>query len=310
MFYPVPEKSLPTLHQGETLIGGDESSIRHRRRISCLYFPAVFRLLAALLLCTGIFSLGIFSICKAAEDTIQTAQHAVNTPPPAPMGHEIYVTDLGHLLMPQDQAAITDQLERLDQAGVAQIAVVTLPATDRELSEFSPQIMNIWKIGLKSKNNGLLILVNADALRGHKQRNRIFIGTGSGLEGDLPDVTLGKFLDAYAIPAFEAGQYSQGIRDVTLAIAGRLAQGAGMQSGETGRANLPMRESRRAQQAPLWVSIIKVLFFLLVLWISFRSRGFLWLGGFGGGFGGFGDGGDDDGGGFGGGGSSGGGAGR
>jgi uncharacterized protein len=248
---------------------------------------------------------GETSAASSASD--EAHRNVVNTIPPRPEGLNIYVNDNAGLLSATDRATLQERLQALDQAGIAQVSVLILPDTDQDLSQFAPEIMNRWDIQHYKKKDGLLVLVNANRVQHHLSGNRIFVGTGYNLEGILPDAVVGRILDEQAMPAFDKGQYSQGITNATLAIAKILS----------GDKNLKAQFTPPSD-APDWGTLL----FLLILFLIFvnfinRNRrggggGFFGGGGYyGGGGGGFGDGGGFSGG-FGGGGDSsgGGGAGR
>ncbi len=225
-----------------------------------------------------------------ATTQAQTTLKAVDTIPATPQGLDIYVTDPTGLLTAPDTQRLKIRLQQLDEAGVAQIAVLILPDTHRELSEFAPQILNGWGIQHKGKKDGLLVLVNAAHARAN-QPDRIFMATGYHLEGTLPDAVIGRLLDTEAVPAFQAGDFSTGITNATLAVADIL----------TGKRALPSptQPDNNRESSPV-SAIIIVLFILIFLFNNFRRGGRGGGGGFGsflGGFmlGGLGSGRDDDG---------------
>jgi uncharacterized protein len=226
----------------------------------------------------------------------------INQVPPKPTGLNIYINDYAHLLTPTDRSTLQEQLQTLDEAGVAQIAVVILPDTDLELSELAPRILNQWDIQHYKKKDGLLVLVNAYRVTQSLSGNRIFIATGYNLEEKLPDAVIGRILDELALPAFNEGNFSGGITQATLAVAKILA----------GDQKLSAHYSQPApDEDGLWLFIIVILF---ILFLFFNRKngggGRFYGGGFGGGLGGgWGDGGGGFGGGFGGGGDAGGGGG-
>jgi uncharacterized protein len=242
---------------------------------------------------------------EALEEYSTSNAPPVNQVPPRPTGLNIYVNDYANLLQPAHRSTIQEQLQALDEAGIAQVAVVILPDTERELSAFAPEIMNGWDIQHYKKKDGLLVLVNARRLREHLSGNRIFIGTGYSLEEKLPDAVVGRVLDELALPAFKEGDFSMGITRTTLALSKILAGDKKL----TAHYNTPPED-----EDGLWVSILIVLF-LLFMFINQRGKkgglfnGGLYGGGFGGGFsggggwsgggfgGGFGGGGDSSGGG-------------
>lgn len=244
-------------------------------------------------------NLPLYAQREAPESKIEV----INQVPPAPTGAVKYVTDLGDLLTDEDEALLQSRLAAVDAQGGPQVAVLTLPSTDRDLSEFSPVIMNQWGLGHKEQDDGVLILANAQRIRAHASGNRIFIGTGSGAEGVLPDAVVGRILDEQAIPAFEKGDYSGGIRNTALAV---LA--AAGYPGQPGEPSAPSAGEDDGGDMS-WIVMLVILFIILSFFNRGRRGGGFYMGGggFGGGFGG---GGGSDGGGFGGGSSSGGGAGR
>lgn len=241
------------------------------------------------------------AFASGAVAAAQAPPALVNQPPPTPVGVGIYVNDLGQILTPDDTARLNQRLAELDAQGLAQISVLTLPDTDRELSEFCPVIMNAWGIGHRGKNNGVLVLANATRIVENRSGNRIFIGTGYGLEGQLPDAKLGRILDTYALPYFASSAHSKGITEATLAVAADIA---GQPTPLPPSSPLP---GSTGSDLPFIVAFILFLLILrfgfgIPIYISGGSGGG-WSGGLGGGW----SGGD---GGFGGGSSGGGGAGR
>lgn len=227
-------------------------------------------------------------VTEPLEATSENASPVViDNVPPRPSGLHIYVNDLsdgesGGLLTPQDRARLQERLQALDEAGIAQISVLVLPDTDRDLSEFAPQIMNRWGIQHAGKKDGLLVLVNARRLKSGLSGNRVFIGTGYNLESILPDAVIGRILDAEAVPAFAKGDFSGGITRATLTIADILA----------GDKPLKSRYSRPAPEDPPWIALIffLILFIMLANLFNRRGGGGGWGGGFFGGgyYGGFG----------------------
>lgn len=207
----------------------------------------------------------------------ESAPAPMNQVPPKPRGLQIYVNDYAHLLRPSDQSALQEQLQALDEAGIAQVSVVILPNTERDLSEFAPEIMNQWDIQHYKKKDGLLVLVNAYRLQQNLSGNRIFVGTGYLLEEKLPDALVGRVLDEQALPAFNEGEYSAGITRATLTLAKIVA----------GDAQLTERYSQPAEDGDsVWMAVL-VIIFILLMFINRKGGGRFGGGGFyGGGFGG------------------------
>lgn len=87
--------------------------------------------------------------------------------------------------------------------------VIGSMAPGQNIDDFATAIFDLWKIGKKDKDNGILILAAID-------NRRIAIRTGYGVEGLLPDGVCGEIRDA-AISYFRQQDYSQG-----MVVASRL----------------------------------------------------------------------------------------
>jgi len=241
--------------------------------------------LLSVLVCLTVLSFASVGTASAlsAEPPPSTEQkqntQIINTVPPRPQGLNIYVNDFAHLLTPEDKALLQEKLQAVDEAGIAQVSVLILPDTDRDLSEFAPIIMKEWDIQHYKKKDGLLILVNAERVKNNLSGNRIFVTTGYALEEVLPDALVGRVLDEQAIPAFQQGNPSQGVTQATLTLAKILAGDKDLQS--------KYAEPQQDIDPRLIVFILIALFFLF--FNNRRNRGgggFYGGGGYGSGFGG------------------------
>lgn len=218
------------------------------------------------------------------------------------------VNDLtNHTLSRDEVMALEARCVEIDRATSNQIAILITDSTgDYELAEYGTAVLRDWGIGQKDKNNGVLILVNP-------YLRKIFISTGYGLEGALPDILCAQIIDNEITPWFREGNFYQGLAD-------------GVESIDQATRGEYVREpsdSGADEGIPL-STIIRIIILLFILWWIFRNnsggggryvsrRGygtFFPTGGFGGsrggGFGGGGGGFGGFGGGFGGGGGAGG----
>lgn len=225
---------------------------------------------------------------------------------PAPRG---FVNDFAGVLDPETERYLDGLNRDLRAKTGAEIAVVTVQST-KPLGAFdyAMRIAERWRPGAAGKDNGVVFLV---AVRDRE----MFIATGYGIEGALPDGLVGEIRDRLVLPRFRAGDYPGGIRAGVEALAERIAAEHGVTLSATGG------EHRARPAAGLPPIVVLLLLFLALslltgmpFWFPRHSRrrtfgGPFGGGGFGGpsgGFGGFGGGGF---GGFGGGGFGGGGAG-
>jgi len=233
----------------------------------------------------------------------------ITIPPPQGL-----VSDFAGVIDQATRQQLTGLLQELKDKTGAEIAVVTVETTQPLTAfDYAIKIAEAWKPGAKDKDNGVVFLVAT------KDR-KMFIATGYGVEGVLPDGKVGAIQDEYVIPHFKQGDYAQGILAGTQVMASLIAQeyGVSLTGGHLPHARTPTG----GENLTTWHLFLFALILLGLIISAFtgtrRSRytrfggGRYHGGGFGGGgFGGGGFGGSGGGfGGFGGGGFGGGGAGR
>ncbi len=219
-----------------------------------------------------------------------------------------YVSDYVGVVDAATTQHLNTLIEELKQQTGAEIAVVVVDSTAPLTAfDYAMKIAEAWKPGTKGKDNGIVFLA---AIKDHQ----IYILTGYGVEGVLPDGKVGEIRDRLVRPAFRRGDYSAGIRQATEAMAAIIAQASGIQLHSAPRHAAPPQPSLVAGLLPILLVIIFLMlvfrFPLLPLFMGWPGGGYRGGGGFGGGFGGGGFSGGGGGfGGFGGGGFGGGGAG-
>src|SRR6202035_5907970 len=99
------------------------------------------------------------------------------------------VNDFAHAMTADQVATLESKLVAYDDSTSIQIAVVTVPTTgDYAIEDYALKILRDWGVGNKKTNNGVVILA---AIKDHK----IFIATGSGMEGSIPDITAKEIVD-------------------------------------------------------------------------------------------------------------------
>ncbi|MBI2889653.1 MAG: TPM domain-containing protein, partial [Nitrospirae bacterium] len=209
-----------------------------------------------------------------------------------------YITDEAQVVPDPLEQELNALLRRLQERTGAQIAVVTVKTTGGiPAADYAVEFGHRWGVGSKEKDNGVVFLTAVDD-------REMFIATGYGVEGILPDGKVGRIRDEEVIPSFRNGDVAGGIAGGTLALAREIAAAEGIALEELGAAS-PRAQSgrRRPPQLPI-MGILPFLLLFVVLPLLFRRRrrfGFfppLLLGGgmrgpwFGGGFsgGGFGGG--------------------
>lgn len=131
--------------------------------------------------------------------------------PPRPSPQKL-VNDFTGTLAPDQAQALENKLVAFDDSTSSQIAVVIIETTkDRDIADFAVALGRAWGIGNKKTNNGVLLLVA-------KQDRKMFIATGYGLEGALPDATAKGIIENEIKPNFRDNDFYRGIDQGTDAI--------------------------------------------------------------------------------------------
>ena len=117
-----------------------------------------------------------------------------------------YFNDYALSVKPETAEALNAKLVQLEQDTSDQILVAIYPTmqTDTAVDEYCLRIYRSWQVGQKDKNNGAVLFV---FLKEHK----LWIQTGRGLEGDLPDATCKDITADVIAPRFKAGDVDGGL---------------------------------------------------------------------------------------------------
>ena len=92
-----------------------------------------------------------------------------------------YINDYTNTLSSEHKQILENKLIAYSKETSSQIAVVLVPTTgEYEIADYTFALGDKWGIGRKNLNNGVLMLIAKDD-------RKVFIATGQGLEGVLPD---------------------------------------------------------------------------------------------------------------------------
>jgi uncharacterized protein len=213
--------------------------------------------------------------------------------PPSPAQ---YFNDYAGVVSGGTVAQLNQRLEQFERDSSCQVVVAVYPTmqSDSSIDDYSVRVFQSWGVGQKDKNNGALLLV-------FTQDRKMFLQTGYGLEGALPDAICKRIIEDEIKPHFKTGDYDGGLAagvNAILAAAKGEYKGTGRTAGDHGN----------SQGIPVVFIIIFVIVIIII--ISNARRGGYYSrsgwsgGGWGGGGGGWSGGGGGGGGGFSGGGGS------
>ena len=199
------------------------------------------------------------------------------------------------------ETQINSELSSFEQSGGPQIAVAVVDTTgNATLENYSIDLARSWGIGDKEKDNGVLVLI---ALEDRVLR----IEVGSGVEGELTDVTAGRIVDSVMLPRLRANDVDGAVRDGARAVM-QVWRGENIVLEPSVPSNT-VTEPTQQQSIFSIILFFGIMFVFITLAVAGKKRGGSMFGpfaagtiygggfgnhrggGFGGGFGGFGGGG-------------------
>ncbi len=127
-----------------------------------------------------------------------------------------FVADNAAVLSDATERKLDDLIGGIKKRIGAEIAVVTVRDLGGiSVEDFANQLLVRWKLGAKSKDNGVVLLAAI-------QDKKIRIDTGFGAEAEITDGQSGEIIRSIIAPRFRAGDYNGGLYNGTLAIAQKL----------------------------------------------------------------------------------------
>ena len=170
------------------------------------------------------------------------------------------VNDLAGVIEPPNEARIEDVVRRLQAASgdVIIVATVETVAPYANTREYAVKLFENHGrgIGQRDKDNGLLVVLAM------KERE-VQIEVGYGLEPFITDGFAGETSRVVMAPHFRRGEFGEGLLRGVARLAGRIAEGRGVELEGVPR---PAPPSRSAPQVP------GILIFFLVLALSIVMR--------------------------------------
>ncbi|HTM21197.1 MAG TPA: TPM domain-containing protein, partial [Kofleriaceae bacterium] len=205
----------------------------------------------------GLVPLALAVLAPAAE---------ARTPLPARAGDR-WIYDAAEVIDAGDESSMeAASTELFRKTGVA-IAVITVARLDGEtIDELAVRVGQDWGVGRKGQDRGLVIAFARDD-------RKIFVATGYGTEGYLPDGKVGALLDQYAVPDLRANRFSAGLRGIFEALASASAQEFGTEL--TGVRPPPPAPEKHG--VGVGTVLLGFLGLLLLIYLSIRYPRFMWF---------------------------------
>lgn len=139
------------------------------------------------------------------------------------------VNDFIDVLTPAQEEALEKKLVAYDDSTSNQFVIITISDIgDYDIGDFATALGRKWGVGGKEFNNGLILVVLIDKER---SKRKVWIATGYGLEGAIPDITAKTIIENDIIPNFKANDIYRGLDegtdDLMRAAAGEYKAPAG-----------------------------------------------------------------------------------
>jgi uncharacterized protein len=117
-----------------------------------------------------------------------------------------YVNDYAGMISPTIRERLEGELKGFEQSDSTQLVILTIPSLEGDpIETFSIKVGEVWKIGQKAKDNGIIVIVA-------KQERKIRVEVGRGLEGRLTDLLAGRIVDLVITPRFKRGDFDDGFQ--------------------------------------------------------------------------------------------------
>lgn len=127
------------------------------------------------------------------------------------------VNDMAGVLSEREVNHIEGVLENFARQTSTQIVIVTVPSLNGyDSSDFAFQLGEKWGVGQKGKDNGVVVLFKPKTA---DSRGQVFVATGYGLEGIIPDAVANRdIVNAEMVPRFKQGDIYGGLAAGTQVI--------------------------------------------------------------------------------------------
>jgi len=168
------------------------------------------------------------------------------------------VNDYANFLSAQENSALENKLVQFNNQSSTQIAIVIVKSLDGyDPASYAFGLGEKWGIGQKGKNNGILILVKP---KYQNSKGEVFIATGYGIEGAVPDAITKRIVNNEIIPYFKQGMYYKGLDEATNRII------------ELTKGEYTADAYRKATSSNPASAIPGIIIFLIVIIFSFVGR--------------------------------------
>ena len=163
------------------------------------------------------------------------------------------MNDYAQLLSPDARQRLEQSLAAHEQAtNGAQMVVAIFPSLEGEsLEDFGIRLAEKWRIGPKSLDNGVILLV-------FLKERRVRMEVGYGLEPVVPDAIASQIIREVMGPRFREGRYAEGIAAAADAVYARLEKPGEPVRAPGARPNVPPAPAHGAPISPITLGVLAI----------------------------------------------------
>lgn len=168
-----------------------------------------------------------------------------------------FVNDLAGVFQAGQADSLENRLAAYSDSTSTQIVVLTVADLEgADASSYATEVGETWGVGSADFDNGVVILVKPKNDNGSGE---VFIATGYGLEGAIPDAYAKRIINEIMIPNFIKDDYFAAVAGACDKII-RLADGEEFVSSS----------SAGGEGGSMWIAVA---FIVLILYLVFRRKG-------------------------------------
>lgn len=193
----------------------------------------------------------LLTLATGVRAQISSADSVVPARPNPPR----LVNDFVGILSQSERSQLEQKLRSYNDSTSTQITIVIVRTTEPyPIGDFAFKVGRKWGVGQQGKNNGLVLAWATET-------RKIYIATGYGLEGAIPDAIAKRIISNVIVPNFKQAQYYQGLDEATTEIIQR-AKGEYQAEPDAGSGG-------DGASIFIWIFIV----FIIIYFISRRSGG-------------------------------------
>ena len=160
----------------------------------------------------------LFIICFLSLNAILYGQDDIPVRPTPPR----LVNDFADFFSAKEVSYLESKLLTFNNETSTQITIVTVSNLGGyAISDFAFRLGENWGVGQEGFDNGIVILVKPKT---SSENGEVYVATGYGLEGAVPDAVANRIVDAEILPSFRDGNNLEGL-DNAITVLFELTRG-------------------------------------------------------------------------------------